>query len=214
MTSAEVLREEVREQRRWNDTTLLALLRLVVASERRDCVEIEVIDPLVLSLLLESGTGKKQERDEKTVRHVRELFIAPRAGNGRAPKLVLVPVYWEKHWSLLAYATQFHHWYVCDSLNNYNEQRVMDILILLNQLKVVTRRDARIRFYDQLAQQESDYECGRYVVFYAFILLRNFTTPVSEEEFQARVEEELRVVTPQNRPSFETQLLQLLGEIK
>jgi len=198
------LRADLAAREKWNDETLRAMLRLVVAEEEEAAVRVLLVDSLVLNLLVDAP---KKRPDTGTRDALRAQF--KEATQDRA--LVLLPLHHDDHWSLLVYAPAWHHWFVADSLQTYHEQRVLDVMARLDALRVVAKRDAQVTFFDRLPEQLSDYECARYVVYYAFLAVHHYAAVGgggggAAGEYGRALGADLTDVTPARLPAFERQL--------
>lgn len=87
----------------------------------------------------------------------------------------LIPIYYNHHWSLLIYFNQVRLFYHFDSLKGYHSQYMTDFLIKLGThhiLKIVKSHkddtDYDKIIYPECINQEYGYECGYYIMMYAY----------------------------------------------
>ena len=162
------LRADLAAREKWNDETLRAMLRLVVAEEEEAAVRCCWSTRWCSTCW---WTRPRSAPNTGTRDALRAQF--KKATQDRA--LVLLPLHHDDHWSLLVYAPAWQsHRFVADSLQTYHEQRVLDAMARLDALRVVAKRDAQVTFFDRLPEQLSDYECARYVVYYAFLAVHHY----------------------------------------
>jgi hypothetical protein len=194
-----------------DDEVLFYLLRDVLVQRLFPTCRVCVIDPVVLALLIDSPELARKKTTDATLRQCTREFAAALKNDA----LLLLPLHADNHWSLLAYRPQWRQWYCLDSMGAYHRQRALACLEALDRLKLVLGGDdARIHFYDDMPRQPGGHECARYVLFYAFVLLRNHADAAvrdSATAFAARLERELPHVRESHRPGFEAYLVRALG---
>lgn len=191
-----------------DDDVLQYLLRDVLVHNLR--VNATAVDPAVLTLLVDSPTsltGKKSGQ----LRECRAAFAAALEQDS----LLLLPLHSQGHWSLLCYRPAWRQWYCCDSMGALHLNRAKACMEALDRhLLVPVDEQTRSYFYDDMPRQPQSYECARYVLFYAFVLLRTFMDEKSHDDavkFADALERELPLVCEANRPAFEGHLLRILG---
>lgn len=193
--------------REWIDSDdLYYLLKDVLALRFSAASPVVVIDPIVTTMLIDSP-----KVTAATLRECRRQFKEAIDSDA----LILVPLHWGNHWSLLAYKPGFTQWYCCDSMGAYHRQRTVACLDALDRLKMIASgAGQRIFFYDDMPRQPLSYECARYVLFYAFVLLSaHIDAEASGDatEYAKRLERDLPLVNEENRVSFEERLLTMIS---
>jgi hypothetical protein len=177
------------------DDTLLYMLQTIVGNDG------QVIDPIILSLLVDArGKNEKinvsalQRRFQEAVE--RDLPI-------------ILPLNHNKHWSLLVTRPSWSQWYACDSVRNFHRRRAVDVLATLDRLHIHPVKGTRIYFYDDMPEQPFSYECGHFLLFYAFVFIRILTVSRDQGKSEAALEAELPLVCDRNRAGFEARLTRL-----
>jgi len=200
-----------------DDEVLLYLLRNILTQRLFPHASVLIVDSIVLTLLIDSpdlaARNKKRPATsvEVTLRQCTADFAAALEGDS----LLLLPLHCKGHWSLLVYRPSWSQWYCFDSMGTYHRARVEACLEALDRLKLVpATEETRVYFYDDMPRQPQSFECARYVLFYAFVLLKNYTDGEMREDargFVRRLEREIPRVCEANRPAFEQQLLNVMG---
>lgn len=214
MTSVAQRARDALHTEEWvDDVVLYHLLQDVLAHsfQSKSTGGIVVIDPLNVALFIDSvSLSKRKPITDPTLIQCRSQF----RDACKRDALLLLPLHCDNHWSLMAYRPSFRQWYCCDSMGNYHRQRVLGCLDALDRLKLLSAEEStRVYFYDNLPRQPLSYECARYVLFYAFVMIKAATdASVSSDgvAYAARLEQDLPHVCEHNRAAFEAHLLKLL----
>jgi hypothetical protein len=190
----------LKSKKSFDDATVVHLLGVIASPEAT------IIDPVLISILVSKRGSLSQ--DDGNVEGTRRRF----AEAVSCDRLVLLPLHHNNHWSLLAYRPAWTQWYHCDSVRGYHKARVVEVLACLDHFAIGQSQDARIFFYDDMEEQPRAYECGRYVPFYAFVLLGNHLAHSQDQaECERRLERELPLVCEEFRPGFQEQLCAIIA---
>jgi hypothetical protein len=119
-------------------------------------------------------------------------------------RMLLMPVYYAKHWSLLVRCFATRQWLHLDSLGGYHTAYVER---LVDKLDAHYGGEAFARRALQPPEQPSDWECGLYVLMYTWLLLR--WQP--ETQLQAHTDKYLATLCEKNRRLFTQHLLQMIA---
>lgn len=114
-----------------------------------------------------------------------------------------MPLWYEEHWSLLVYLPEANQWLHCDSLpgdGGRHKRYVVHLQKHLHQLNLFDMTHAQCLFYENLPRQNNPFECGQYVLFYLFVILKNAHLRI--EEFLTRIQLELTIIDECNRHTF------------
>jgi hypothetical protein len=116
--------------------------------------------------------------------------------------IILIPICYHLHWSLIIHKTKENQWYHIDSMGQYHKRYAEAILKELTGGRRVTA-------YHRIASpnQRGSTECGFYTLFYMLIVI---THPDSPEQWALDVSN----VREENRLIFIQTLQQLLKEEK
>jgi len=203
LSLAERSRETLEKNAEFSDDTLLYSLHMIVGPDAL------VIDPVLLSLLVDNPGGKNEKLNVSALQ--RQFDVA-----SEKDLLVILPLHHDGHWSLLATRHAWLQWYHSDSIRDYHRDRVVKVLECLHRLCIHREKGSRIFFYDNMPEQPPSYKCGHYLLFYAFVFVRTLSTSTDQKESEERLEKELRYVSEINRAVFEAHVTRLLrrNEVK
>ena len=171
-----------------------------------------VIDPVIITFLIDSpqNNRKKRQSDENTLKECKIEFEQAQSRD----LTLLLPLHCSNHWSLMIYKPSWRQWYACDSAGAYHSQRQLACLDALDRLGLVSPVDRNIMIYTYLPRQPASYECGRYVLFYAFVVISNMKACGEQTIFDTGLEQQLQLVNETNRVKFESFILKALEKWK
>lgn len=190
---------------KWNSDTVMNILYLTIEnylSVQKNLVDI--VDSGFLSLIIDNPVQQVSERNISVMKRYIE-----------GTRLLLLPVFHQDHWSLLAYLPEAKQWLSCDSLGNLHEKRIIQIIAQFHILGIVPHDNHKyIPLSPILPNQYSNYECGTYIVFYAFVLVyamkklltNQIVSFIRCDEYLKRLENDLTHTTDAKRLEFLEQL--------
>ena len=152
---------------------LFYLDMLVETTNMRE--NIVIVDPLNVGVCV-AATSR-----DRGCEALRESLEATRALYDGPVKLVIVPLNYSVHWSLLVYFAHSDRWYHYDSIPGSSHRsyakRFLDIChtggILHGNL---TRAHTQIDDTPVISVQQEGWECGTYMLMYVMELVRNYST--------------------------------------
>lgn len=143
---------------------------------------ISLIDPGFLSLYMK--TNDSQSKHVTTMRH----FFR---GDKQKP-VVIMPIHHSEHWSLLIYFARYTTFYYFDSLDEYHNDYVENILSKFVTDSVIKDVATTKLTTIKSETQSFNYECGQYVFMflYAFLFqLDKDTQPYDREAYVSLLQE-------------------------
>lgn len=156
-----LLKEQLYSYENWSTETVMQFFYLWLEREFRvENAQVSIIDPCFLSIIIDS-LSPPSERNLQIMKHYMDSC-----------RLLLIPVTYRDHWSLLAYLPGEKHWFGCDSRGRYHEERVRFIRDRIDSLGLLGREGESITLFGPtLDSQTGLHESGSFTVFYGFVLI-------------------------------------------
>jgi hypothetical protein len=159
--------------------------------------DVSLIDPTLLNLNFNYSPHTSRKNLESLRREI-----------SLATKIMLMPLWYEEHWSLMIYLPSLNQWLHCDSLTGRHRRYVTHLQKHLHQLNLCDMTNIQCLSYESLSQENNPYECGQLVLFYIFVILKN--AHLSMKEFLIRIQIELSILCESNREIFLSHLENIL----
>jgi hypothetical protein len=197
--------QALREDEQWVADILLDLLQIhQVHNKEGDSVR--WVDPGFFTLV---ATGSLKHRHYE--RNFKELYALL---HEKGPETLLIPIHGEQHWSLLVYRRLHKHWYVCDSAGGYHRKQIELVLLNLCKRGFITDNNSHVvTFYDDLAQQKSNFECGFFTLLYCLVFASNKNKTGTEEGYNRYLSEELAKIDENMRLKYRDELIDIVNSL-
>lgn len=154
-----------------DDATVLKCIYFVAYGKGKTPKDVRIIEPSVITLLL----NPKKTLEETQLKEYSALFLPD-------IPLILIPICYNNHWSLLYYRTAAKRWVSMDSLEPLHTRLSSTLpLILYENGLISTPPSDKIYRYKNLTRQPGGWECGSYVILFVQMVLTRDT----EEEIQS-----------------------------
>lgn len=157
-----VLKEQLYSHENWSTDTVMQFFYLWIERgfKGEENHQVSIIDPCFLSLIIDSPDN----HSERNLQIMKEYFESCR--------LLLIPIIYRDHWSLLAYLPCGKHWFGCDSRGRYHEERIRFVRDRFDSLGILSRDGESITLFGPtLDSQTGLHESGSFTIFYGFILI-------------------------------------------
>lgn len=163
-----------------NDDGILKFAYLLACKKGKTLSDVRIIGPCLLEVMLKSF-----HKDLKLTESEKERRMARNIKNYRCNfepdvPLIIIPIHYADHWSLLYWRREPGKWYTMDSLGRYHSERYIYTLNILHErgyLPIEMFQQAggmdcnKIQRIEGLKRQPGGWECGTYVLLYILILL-------------------------------------------
>ena len=138
--------------------------------------------------------GREQTRATKT--YIKHLFTKD------LPEVLLVPIYYSNHWSLLYYRSSTGAWHHMDSLAPYHQHYVKEAMERLDKEGYLLSPNKEVLHFKRMPRQPQGWECGIYLLLYMLI--------VSESLNDQQIQEKIAFTSDYHRKELTRSLLALL----
>ena len=145
------------------DNTLLKCAYFIAYGKKKTPSDVRIIEPTVVTLLINS---KKVLQDER-LDDFRKLFLL------NVP-LIILPLVFRNHWSLLYYRRKTNLWISMDSLSPYHNHYANSVPLVLGErgfLPPEMSTNTVVRFHSLVRQPPGGWQCGTYTLLFLQIVL-------------------------------------------
>lgn len=112
--------------------------------------------------------AKKTVMNAECKRHLKSISIYFKRAVKESDAIIIFPLNYDDHWSLLVYVVNTQLWFYTDSMRNLHKFRVTRLIVTLSELLHVGTKVLDVNtFFDQ----HSNWECGQYMVLFAGIFM-------------------------------------------
>lgn len=152
------LKEQLYSHQNWSTDTVMQLFYLWIEREFRvTSTQVSIIDPCFLTLIVDS-----ERVSDHNLQKMKSFM--------EQSQLLLIPLTYRDHWSLVAYLPGGKRWFSCDSRGRYHEERFRFVRERLDSLGLVGREGETVALFGPLLESQVGlFESGSFTLFYGFV---------------------------------------------